>query len=123
MKKPSDLGPRGARLWAAITDDLEGDQHDAELVLETCRVLDVIDGLAAAVRADGVTVAGSRGQTVVHPAVQEMRQQQLTFARLLGQLNLDEAEVGAMLTARQAAARRAGQAKWRKLQEVRRGSA
>jgi P27 family predicted phage terminase small subunit len=120
---PDALGPRGAALWASIMSDLEGDQHDADLVLETCRILDVIDALAAAVDRDGVTVTGSRGQIVINPAVQEMRQQQVTFSRLVGQLNLDEAELGAMLTARQASAKRAGQQKWRKLNEVRRGSA
>lgn len=123
MEVPQGLGERGARLWSSIMDDLEGDQHDADLVLETCRILDVIDDLAAAVERDGVTVEGSRGQIVINPAVQEMRQQQVTFSRLIAQLNLDEAELGAMLTARQASARRAGQAKWRKAQEARRGSA
>jgi hypothetical protein len=103
--------------------DLEGDQHDADLVLETCRVLDVIDALAGAVDRDGVTVTGSRGQIVINPAVQEMRQQQVVFSRLIAQLNLDEAELGAMLTARRASAKRAGQVKWRKLQEGRRGTA
>lgn len=123
MTVPDGLGERGARLWSSIMDDLEGDQHDSELVLETCRVLDVIDQLAEAVELHGVTVEGSRGQVVINPAVQEMRQQQVTFSRLVAQLNLDEAEIGAMLTARQAAAKRAGQAKWRKLQEGRRGTA
>lgn len=123
MEVPNGLGERGSRLWSSIMDDLEGDQHDADLVLETCRVLDVIDALAEAVDRDGVTVTGSRGQIVINPAVQEMRQQQVVFSRLIAQLNLDEAELGAMLTARQAAAKRAGQAKWRRLQEGRRGTA
>lgn len=117
------LGERGQRLWDSIMADLEGDQHDSDLVLETCRILDVIDALAEAVDRDGVTVEGSRGQTVINPAVQEMRQQQVTFSRLIAQLNLDEAEIGAMLSARQASAKRAGQANWRKLREARNGTA
>lgn len=124
MDVAKGLGERGQRLWDAIfTEDVEGDQHDQELVLETCRVLDVIDNLAAAVQRDGVTVAGSRGQPVVNPAVAEMRQQQVVFSRLIGQLNLDEAEMGALLTARAAAAKRAGQQKWRAMRELKRGSA
>jgi phage terminase small subunit len=93
--------------------DLEGDVHDEALVMETCRVLDVIDALAAAVELGGVTVSGSRGQVTVNPAVAEMRQQQMSFARLLGQLNLDAEEVGAILSARQASAKRAAQKLWR----------
>ena len=110
---PGMLKARGRALWSSIMADLEGDVHDRELVVETCRTLDVIDGLAAAVARDGETVMGSRGQTVVHPAVPELRQQQTSFARLLAQLNLDAEEVGAVLSARQASARRAAQASWR----------
>lgn len=122
MDLRESLGPRGQRLWDAILgadDGLDGDQHDQELVAETCRILDVIDGLSAAVERDGVTVTGSRGQTVVHPAVAELRQQQIAFSRLVAQLNLDEAEVGAILTARAASAKRAGQKRWRALKDQR----
>lgn len=103
--------------------DVEGDQHDVEMVLEACRIVDVIDGLAAAVAAEGSTIAGSRGQTVVHPAVPEIRQQQLAFARILGQLNLDADELGKVLTPRQASSQRAAQKRWRNEKERRRGSA
>lgn len=122
-ERPKVLGPRGLELWDSIMGDLDGDVHDRELVLETCRTLDVIDDLAKSVRDDGVTVAGSRGQLVVNPAVPEMRQQQATFARLLAQLNLDAEEVGAIMSARQASAKRAGQARWRAAQGGRRGVA
>ena len=120
---PEVLKERGTALWKAVMGDLEGDVHDEALVLETCRTLDVIDALAAAVESEGVTVTGSRGQVIVNPAVAEMRQQQTSFARLLGQLNLDAAEVGAMLSARQAAAKRAGQARWRAQAGARNGVA
>lgn len=122
MDLRGSLGLRGQRLWDAILgaeDGLDGDQHDRELVAETCRILDVIDGLSTAVDRDGVTVSGSRGQTVVHPAVAELRQQQLAFSRLIAQLNLDEAEVGAILSARAASAKRAGQKRWRALKNSR----
>lgn len=124
MTHPSDaLGERGRRLWDAIMEDTEGDQHDIDLVVETCRILDVIDALAEAITRDGVTVSGSRGQVTVNPAVQEQRQQQIAFSRLVAQLNLDEAELGAMLTARQAASKRAGQQRWRMMQEAKRAAA
>lgn len=120
---PVGLGKRGSQLWESIMGELDGEVHDREMVVETCRCLDMIDGLAEAIEREGVTVAGSRGQLIVNPAVAEMRQQQTTFARLLAQLNLDEAEVGAMLSARQASAKRAAQAKWRAQRGGHRGSA
>lgn len=126
MELRASLGTRGRRLWDAILggdEGLDGDQHDMELIAETCRILDVIDGLSQAVKRDGVTVDGSRGQTVVHPAVAELRQQQIAFSRLIAQLNLDEEELGAMLSARQASAKRAGQKRWRQMKELKRGSA
>jgi P27 family predicted phage terminase small subunit len=107
------LGVRGRELWDSIMGDLEGDVHDAAIVLETCRTLDTIDSLVAAVAEHGVVVSGSRGQVTVNPAVAELRQQQASFARLLGQLNLDEEAMGAVLTARQRAAKTAAQQQWR----------
>ena len=110
---PEGLGKRGGALWSSIMSDLEGDVHDVAVVVETCRTLDTIDALAAAVAKHGVTVPGSRGQLTINPAVVELRQQQTSFARLLGQLNLDEAAMGAVLTARQRSARNAAQQQWR----------
>lgn len=125
MKIPAALGKRGALLWTSIMDGpdgpLEGDQHDEEMVLETCRILDVIDALSAAIDRDGVTTKGSTGQIVIHPAVAELRLQQQSFARLLAQLNLEEVQVGVMLTPRQTASRAAAQKRWRDLKSARAG--
>ena len=59
----------------------------------------------------------------MHPAVAELRQQQIAFLRLIAQLNLDEAEVDALLSAQQVVAKRAGQKRWRAMQEFKRGTA
>ena len=83
-----ELGPSGRAFWDALTADLEFDAHETRYLLEACRTLDVIDGLAAAVEADGLMIAGSMGQRVIHPAVAEVRQQQASFVRLVGALHL-----------------------------------
>ena len=109
----SSLKARGRAFWDAAQAEYEFDIHEAEVLLEACRGLDMVDTLAAAVAADGVMVVGSQGQPVLNAAVGELRQQQAAVARLLSQLNLDSAEVGQILTAKQAQARAAAQARWR----------
>lgn len=114
---PAELGDRGSVLWVALHQDLEFDTHELQVLLEACRAADLIDRLAAAVEADGVLTTGSTGQKVVHPAVPELRQQQATFARLMGALNLSEAlegTPGAVAAARaiSSQAQKAANARW-----------
>ena len=107
------LGVRGNALWVELQAEFEWDPHEEELLLETCRSLDVIDALAAAVEANGVMLVGSQGQPVLNGAVAELRQQQSAFARLASQLNLTDADLGTAISARSAASRAAAQKKWR----------
>lgn len=116
---PEVLGLRGSALWMDLQRDYEWDPQEVELLLETCRTLDVIDKLAESVATDGVMVRGSQGQPVMNGAVAELRQQQSAFARLVGQLNLVDAELGQVISARAVASRSAAQAKWRARKEAR----
>jgi hypothetical protein len=68
---------------------------ETEVLLEACRTLDLIDALEAAIARDGEVIPGSKGQQVVHPAIGELRQQQVTFARLSGLLHLPNDEAAA----------------------------
>ena len=110
---PEGLQARGAAIWESIMADLDGEAYDVALVLELCRIADTLEGLAAVVARDGLTVSGSAGQTVIHPAVAEARQQQAAFARLLTQLNLETVDVGAVLSPRQASAKQAAVKRWK----------
>lgn len=110
---PHGLRARGAAIWDAVMADLEGEPYDEALVLELCRIADTLEGLAQVVARDGLTTLGSAGQTVIHPAVAEIRQQQQAFARLLTQLNLETVDVGAMLSPRQASAKSAAAKRWK----------
>lgn len=107
------LGARGRAFWAAAQEEYEFDIHESEVLLEACRGLDMIDRIAKAVESDGVMLKGSQGQPVLNGAVGELRQQQAAVARLLSQLNLDAAEVGQVLTAKQVQAKAAAQSRWR----------
>jgi hypothetical protein len=52
--------------------------------------MDRLDAIAETVEADGLTIAGSRGQPRPHPLLAEQRQAQLALGRLLDLLRLTE---------------------------------
>ena len=121
---PRVLGKRGRALWRELHEQLEFDAHESAIVLEACRTVDAIDALQAAIDADGYMSTGSMGQTVVHPAVAELRQQQASLARLLTTLNLGaalEGQSGAvgMSRAISAQASAAANARWAKSKRAR----
>ena len=107
-------GPRGAKFRGTISKAYELTDSELELLAETCRVLDEIDGLNAAVKLDGVTVTGSTGQVRVHPAIAEARSHRLALARLLAQLSLPDEEGAVMPTGTVQMAQRAAQSRWGK---------
>jgi hypothetical protein len=60
-------------------------------VFETaCSSLETIHQLEALVVSDGLLSTGSTKQTVIHPAVVELRHQRAAYAKLLTQLGLDD---------------------------------
>jgi len=79
MTKPSppDLGVRGRKFWRSTVASFELSGVELELLKECARLLDECESLRNAVDRDGVTVAGSAGQTRVHPALGELRQHRL----------------------------------------------
>ena len=115
---PDGLGDPGRDLWHTMIGDLvpgwELDARELRVLAEACRTADLIANLDAAIEADGVTAIGSRRQTVVNPAVAEVRQQRAALASLLGKLDIDPPSAsGAGSTAASARARKAAQARWR----------
>lgn len=55
-----------------------------------CSTLDTILQLEALVASDGLITVGSKQQTVVHPAVIELRRQREAYARLVSQLGIPD---------------------------------
>lgn len=114
---PASLGRDGKALWNAIVGEIdEGwdlDARERELLARACRCADELALLEAAVDRDGLTVAGSRGQVVVHPALAECRQLRLVQLRLLGGIEVvDPQTAGRSATSGQARGRRAAEARW-----------
>ena len=85
--RPDDLAAAGAALWDAVTDVLDLDEHEALELRELCRTADMLDELQAVVDRDGVLLDSSQGMRA-HPALVELRQHRIAFARLVSAMQL-----------------------------------
>lgn len=106
VSTPADLKAAGLALWESVLqggDETGDDDKDApggltlrpdELaVLESaCRTADLIADLQATIDASESMVTGSRGQSVLHPAIPEIRQQRQLLASLLAKLDIPEGD-------------------------------
>lgn len=90
-RAPQGLQSAGKRLWKWYVDQFELSEGEIGLLREACRTADALDQLQAALDRDGVLGESSQGVRV-HPALPELRQQRITFARLLAALKLNEPE-------------------------------
>jgi len=113
-KAPTGLGPRGRAFWRATIAGFDLERGELELLAEVCRTLDEVDALTAAIGRDGVTVAGSAGQTRTHPAINEVRQHRLALGRLLGQLALPDLDGRAIPKPSSLRAAHAARSRWRR---------
>lgn len=90
-KPPSGLRTSGRALWRAVLTDYDLDEHETVLLREACRTADSLDALQAVLDAEGVMSESSQGVRT-HPALTELRQQRVTFARLLTALRVPQGE-------------------------------
>ncbi len=89
-RTPAGLGRRGGGLWRATFAVYELNPTEVVLFTEACYTVDLCDRLRADIARDGLSVVGSKGQTVLNPAVVELRQQGLAFGRFMRQLGLPD---------------------------------
>ena len=108
-----DLGSRGRKFWRETVGSFELTRAELEILKEACRVLDRLDELASVITAEGSTTAGSKGQTVIHPALGEARGQQLVLHRLIAALALPDDEGVAVPSPQRIRAQRAAASRWR----------
>lgn len=90
-RPPADLQRSGRALWRAVAAEFELDEHELQLLHETCRTRDLCDRLQRVLDEDGPMSESSQGIRV-HPAAVELRQQRITLARLLAALNVPSGE-------------------------------
>lgn len=87
VRTPNGLDKAGRKLWRSIVEAFEMAEHELAQLEEACRVRDTIAALRGAVDRDGTMIASSQGDRL-HPAIAEIRQQQLALARLLATLKV-----------------------------------
>jgi len=75
---PDGAGDTGKRLWAAVVDVYDLGEHELVLLRQAAGVADMCELLAGIVAADGPLRDGK-----AHPALVELRQQQILLARLV----------------------------------------
>jgi hypothetical protein len=90
-RPPAGARAAGKRLWAAVVDRYDLEQHELVLLREAVRCVDTLDDLEAQVRRDGLMVPGNTvGTERVHPAAVEARQLRITLARVIAALRMPE---------------------------------
>lgn len=82
-KPPIGARTAGKRLWRAVLEAYELDEHELSLLRQAVRSADLCDQLQAVVDADGPMLTTRLGEVKAHPAVVELRQQRITLARLI----------------------------------------
>lgn len=91
-KPPQGLKSGGRRLWRRVLDDYELDEHEASVLLQACRIVDILDRLQAVIDSEPVVVVSPQG-TKTNPAVVEFRQQAVTLAKCMASLRIPMGEV------------------------------
>lgn len=86
-KAPMGLKLGGARLWNRVVGDFELAQHEEAVLLQACRIVDVLDRLQAVIDVGEVVVASPQGMKA-NPAVVEFRQQAVTLAKCMASLRI-----------------------------------
>jgi hypothetical protein len=74
------------------TFDFDEEPHKVQILLQTCRVADVIAELDDAADDAPLTVKGSQGQQVISPFIAEARAQRALLAQLLARLALPDTD-------------------------------
>lgn len=84
---PVETRAGGRRLWKSVVDAFDLDEHELALLREAARLVDRCDALAEVIDAEGTMVDHPQGRRT-HPALTEVRQQQIALARTLAALRL-----------------------------------
>ncbi|GAA1118183.1 hypothetical protein GCM10009670_04230 [Citricoccus alkalitolerans] len=95
-RAPRGLKTSGKKLWQAVTDEFDLQDHELTILKEACRTVDTLDGLQTIVDRDGLTMTSPQG-VKAHPALVELRNQRVTLAKLVASLRIpldDDQSVG-----------------------------
>ncbi|AZI58388.1 terminase [Nakamurella antarctica] len=109
---PSGLAARGRQFWETTNQSYDLTESELALLTETCRTMDNLDALAAAIKSEGAMTVGSTGQLVVNPALTEARGQRLALHRLIASLALPDIDGATVNKASSIRGKTAAKARW-----------
>lgn len=89
---PAGARAAGKALWRSVQSEYELEEHEAALLVEAVRLVDLLADLHAAVESDGALITGPDGSPRVHPAAVEARQSRIALARIIAALRLPSGE-------------------------------
>jgi hypothetical protein len=95
---PAGAGEAGRRLWRTVLGEFELAEHELVLLRQAVRVADTCAALQGVVEAEGALTTSRLGEPKAHPALVELRAQQVLLARLVVALRVplgDQEEAGA----------------------------
>jgi hypothetical protein len=116
-KKPGTRRPKrpvsaGDRLRAAILDEFELSEAEAQLLEKAAATADLLERVEAEVAVAPLVKAGSRGQPVAHPLIETQVELGAHLVRLLGALGLPLTEDDPQGAEVSRMARKAAMARW-----------
>src|SRR3954468_19146406 len=88
---PSYLSPAMKEWWVAVLEDYDLDRHHLHLLEGACGAWDRMMEARAALDANGLTFTDAAGCPKTRPEVAIERDSRVAFARLVRELDLDEA--------------------------------
>jgi hypothetical protein len=102
-----------------LPNDAEFDERELAVLAAACRQADDLAALEAVIAEEGVVAIGSKGQPRLSSLVTEVRQGRLALTRLLGELDLTDANAEPR-TARSRRAQHAATSRWHARDELER---
>ena len=84
---PMGLRLGGLRLWNRVLADYEMAEHEEAVLLQACRIVDVLDRLQLQIDTHELVIESPQGSKV-NPAVVEFRQQAVTLAKCMASLRI-----------------------------------
>ena len=88
---PDHLSPAMKAWWRSVLEDYDLDAHHLHLLEAACGAWDRMTEARAAIAEHGLTFTDDRGSPKARPEVAIERDARIAFARLVRELDLDEA--------------------------------
>ena len=95
LKAPSHLRPATRAWWMHVHTNWRLEEHHSRLLTMACEAWDRACQAREILAKDGIVIGGREAAVRPHPCIAIERDARIAFARLIAQLNLDDAEVPA----------------------------